>query len=244
MSIETVENVDTMNIQWLRQQLDNQWTMIHQNSAWVQGVTAGDFDKRLYAIYLIETYHYTLHNARNQALVGTRADNMSVQYRRYCFDHAAEETGHELMALHDLHSLGFDVRERDLPERLVSTEQLIAYLYWVASTGNPKQRLGYSFWAEQVYGYIQPLLDTLKSNLNLAGPNLTFLISHSKIDKKHAREVEEMLERECLDPQDWLSVRRVLNTTLELTGRMLDEVNEQYETLASGMPSRYDFLNH
>ena len=118
-------------------------------------------DRRMLALYFIQAYHYTSHTARNQAAVGVSTRTTNVHYLRYVFEHALEETGHELMALHDLRALGLPIEDpaTDLPPPLPETEVLIAYLYYVANHGNPVQRLGYSYWAETAYGVGQSFLE-------------------------------------------------------------------------------------
>lgn len=140
-----------------------------------QGHPRGSVSKALYALYMIETFHYTAHNARNQGLVGVRhADNPV--YAKFCFEHAAQEVGHEKMALHDVMSLGLKSEVFDMPPALPATEVLIAYLYWISFTGNPLQRLGYSYWAENAYQFITPLITRISEVLALKPAQLTFLL--------------------------------------------------------------------
>ncbi|HWN71369.1 MAG TPA: iron-containing redox enzyme family protein, partial [Haliangium sp.] len=149
------------------------WSEILSKSRLTAAIEKGTIDRKLFAIYMVETYHYTSHNARNQALVGVRAVGQPPQYIKFCFEHAAEETGHELMALHDVRSLGLTDASFEIPPPLPDTETLIAYLYWISATGNPLQRLGYSYWAENSYHYINPLLHKLKKRLSLEDNQLT-----------------------------------------------------------------------
>nr|WP_230975073.1 iron-containing redox enzyme family protein [Burkholderia stagnalis] len=128
----------------LEQRIRATWGEILDNSSLAQSIRTGEFSKELYMIYMLETYHYTSHNARNQALAGVAHPENPV-YMKFCFDHAADEAGHEMMALHDLRSLGNANDELQLPAPLPSTETLIAYLYWASKHGNPFRRLGYSF---------------------------------------------------------------------------------------------------
>ena len=218
------------------------WSEILSKSRLVEAIEKRTIDRKLFAIYMIETYHYTLHNARNQALVGVRAMDQPPQYIKFCFTHAAEETGHELMALHDAKKLGLKDVDFDIPPPLPDTEALIAYLYWISATGNPLQRLGYSYWAENSYHYINPLVHKLKEHLHLEDNQLTFFIAHSEIDDEHAREVQEMLRRHCRSASDWAAVKRVLATSLRLTGRFMEGVYEEYERLRAGQSTGYSFL--
>src|SRR5687767_8282796 len=100
------------------------WESLLARSRFVQAVRGGRLTRSMYAAYLVETYHYTRHNARNQAMVGMRTA-LEPQYLKFCFTHASEEVGHELMALHDLRSLGVDIEEGALGSPLPRTEALI-----------------------------------------------------------------------------------------------------------------------
>ncbi len=223
----------------LKETLKQEWETLLANSTFVKAIRTGDYDPRLYAIYMVETYHYTLHNARNQALVGVRAMDISPQYLNFCFHHAAEEAGHELMAIHDLKRMGYSIDIHSLPTPLMATEQLVAYVYWVSLQGNPLQRLGYSFWAETSYGYVNPLIYSIKEKLKLSDDQMTFFIAHSDIDTKHAEEVERMIMNQAKTEADWESIERVMKQTLRLTGLILEDVMKEYMAVASGKSHRF-----
>lgn len=226
----------------LDRSVDSIWSKILSTSRLARAIHEGEIDKALYAIYMIETFHYTAHNARNQALVGVRhADN--AQYAKFCFEHAAEEVGHEKMALHDVMSIGLKKHAFDIPEPLPATEILIAYLYWISFTGNPLQRLGYSYWAENAYQYINPLIDRLRQTLDLQPSQLTFFIAHSDIDADHFDEIKSIMRRTCKTERDWLDIARVMETSLHLTGAVLEASYDEYERYRSGASRRYGFLD-
>lgn len=198
-------------------------------------------DRRAYAIYLTQAYHYTYHTARNQGLVGVNARNRDVHYMRYCFEHALEETGHELMALHDLKAIGirFVDPQQDLPRPLPSTELLVAYLYYVATQGNPVQRLGYSYWAETAYPFGGPFLEGMRTRMKLDKAQMTFFYVHAKLDEKHANDVAEALVSACKTDEDWIAVRRVTETTIRVTFQMIEDCMREYERVAAGTPTDY-----
>lgn len=200
-------------------------------------------DRRIYAIYMIETYHYTRHNTKNQALVAARRELMPVQYQKFCLNHALEEAGHEYMALHDLNSLGTTFAESDLPEPLQETKALIAYLYEVSSHGNLYARLGYSFWAESSYDYIGKSMGMIQQALGLKDSQMTFFKSHHEIDKKHVQEIEEAILRFAKTQQDYDAVKEVMLTSLRLTGIMMDKVIVSYLERVDNISNRYDFLD-
>jgi pyrroloquinoline quinone (PQQ) biosynthesis protein C len=221
--------------------IDSVWNDILTHSRLAQSIRTGSISHELYMIYMIETFHYTSHNARNQAATGVMHAHHPV-YAKFCFEHAAEETGHERMALHDLGSMGPKGTDLALPPPLPATETLIAYLYWISTQGNPYRRLGYSYWAENSYRYILPLVRGVKEALRLSDSQLTFFIAHSDIDDAHARHVRAMIERTCRNGEDWQMLSEAAETSLRLTGRMLEAVYDQYELLQEGRPSRYDHV--
>lgn len=207
--------------------------------------TAASNDRRIIAIYLLQVYHYAFHTARNQALVGINLANTDTKYMQFCFEHALEETGHELMALHDLKTMGIQFDNRtQIPAPLPATELLVAYLYYVASQGNPVQRLGYSYWSETSYSFIRAFMDMLMHNMKLEKNQMTFFYSHSHIDDKHAKDVAEIIVRVCKTEKDWEAVMRVAKTTLKLTNDMFHESFEEFLKLSRGEKSAYSFINN
>lgn len=221
--------------------LDLLWGGIIRSSPMLQAIENGKITKQLYAIYMMETFHYTAHNARNQALVGVRPE-CSAPYMKFCLEHASEEVGHEKMALHDVMSLGLKGADVVLPQPLLETEVLISYIYWVSLTGNPVQRLGYSYWAESCYRYINPLVSKLRGQLKLENSQLTFFIAHSDIDADHFEEVKNIIRRVCKSEGDLDALKRVMENTLKLTGDMLNAVYQEYERYKSDDSLRCAFL--
>ncbi len=93
-----------MSIEKLRARLELEMDNLQQSENLFKVLEEGFADKRLYGIYLTETFHYTFHNSRNQAMVAARKDTMNINYMKYCLKHANEEAGHEMMAFHDLNT--------------------------------------------------------------------------------------------------------------------------------------------
>ena len=115
-----------MNLEQLKNILKEEMAFHQNNGALDMVMTPGCVDKRLYAIYLTETFHYTKHNAKNQALVATRMESINPNYAKFCLKHALEEVGHEFMALHDIQNMGYKLDEKSLPEALPATKTLVA----------------------------------------------------------------------------------------------------------------------
>lgn len=235
---QTITDITT-----LRALRDEAWASILQNAPWARFVMAGDYDRRFYGIYLTETFHYVKHNPKHQALVAVQATGQLWSYYRFCYEHAQEETGHEMMAFNDLINLGLTSDSVTLPPPHPATEVFIGYLYRVSTEGNPLRRLGYSFWAEDSYGYIGNLMKKITQQLALEARHTTFLVSHANIDEKHAEDVDKAIVQNCKKPDDWASLAEVMQTSLRLQSAMLDAVLEEYQALKANASDRYRFLN-
>lgn len=197
-------------------------------------------DRRSYAIYLTQAYHYTRHTPLNQAKVALRP-GIPDSYRRFCLKHADEEVGHENMALHDLRALGVAADPASFP-MLPETEQKIAYLYWCAEHANPVSRLGYSFWAEDSYGPGGSVLAAMKAGMRLSDAETSFFTAHQHIDEGHALDVRHALEVACRTDADWEAVARAAEQSIRLTFRMLAAELRAAQALLAGEPGPFAFL--
>lgn len=196
-------------------------------------------DKRLYALWLTQVAHLTKHTSLHQAMVGLRP-GISHPYMKFCFEHAAEEVGHEMMAIHDLRKIGVNVKTvDDLPTPLPATTQLNSYLYYAAQNAHPNTRLGFSYWAEKCYPYIDSLASGTKSSLGLSDSHMTFFVSHAAIDEKHAADVEKIVALVCKDAKDWAAVEDGMVTSLNLAVEIFAQI---YQTVTSTPGVYADFL--
>lgn len=170
---------------------------------------------------MVELFHYTRHNSINQAFAAWKVDPEKMGLLKFCYSHADEELGHEKMVEHDLRVVGLlepnTLEGRPLPP----TQALIAYLYYVGLTRGAVARLGYSYRAESAYEHIGEILSAIREKLGFSDAQLTFFVSHEKIDVKHAEEVKEAIERFATSPKEQESIIDVARTTLYLTGKLL-----------------------
>lgn len=199
-------------------------------------VAAGEIykDPVLVAIYLTQVYHYAFHTPRHQALVGANRYNTDVHYMQYCFEHALEETGHELMALSDIRSLGYGLEAEDIPVQLPSTQLLIAYLYKQAQSENPVHHLGYGFWSENACPFIDQFMQSLMIIMGLERKQMTFYSSHVTIDEGHAKEVRNIIQRVARSGEDWKGMKQVARITFDLTLGMVRDSVHAYEQFKNG----------
>ncbi|HXH31458.1 MAG TPA: iron-containing redox enzyme family protein [Bacteriovoracaceae bacterium] len=231
-----------MSFEALNETMKKSWEIILGENLLLKEVNAGNADRRLYALYLIQTFFYTSHNAKNQALVALNIkghDSPSIQYMKYCFKQSLEETGHEMMAYHDLKRMGYEIPMEKLTSPLPETEAFIAYLYKVSLTGNPLRSLGYAFWAEDSYRFFGDIMTTAIKNMGLSKDMLTFFNEHSALDVEHSQDVNAMIKKCAKTQQDWDDISDVLVMSLKMTGDMLNAVLVEYKKLLEGK-SRYN----
>lgn len=221
MSIPMAPAVGKAFVTSLREVVDAEWAQIKQGEFW-RRFMGPPVTRELYRDLMLQVYHYSRHNSMNQAVAAFVPAPEALL--KFVYRHAAEELGHERMVIHDLKSIGlFD--EADLAQApLPATEALIGYLYSVALRYGAVARLGYSFWAEGVYGHIEAPLAKMAKDLQLTSKNVTFFGSHAQADVAHIQQVEEAIERFAITPEEQALVVKVARTSLFLTGQLLEQV--------------------
>lgn len=209
----------------LDQVVEDGWAKIHGGAFWQHAFNDEVDRPELYRNTMVEVFHYTRHNAVNQAFAAWRASSPEQKHLlKFCFEHADEELGHEQMVVHDLERAGMledGILDHD---PLPPTQAFIGYLYYVGLALGPIPRLGYSYWAENAYGFLDPILSRAREELDLNDEDMTFFVSHARVDVKHFEEVKEAIAENAKTREDWRGVMNVAATTLSLTGAMLDAV--------------------
>lgn len=208
-------------IHTVQETVDAEWAKIKRGNFW-RRVMSEPVPMQLYRDLMLQVYHYSRHNSMNQAIAAFQPAPEGLL--KFVYKHAAEELGHERMVIHDLKSIGMfddaDLQKDPLP----ATEALIGYLYSVALRYGAVARLGYSFWAEGVYGHIAEPFGKISKDLQLTSKNLTFFGSHAQADEAHIQQVTEAIERFATTPADQALVLKVARTTLFLTGQLIEQV--------------------
>jgi hypothetical protein len=203
-------------------------------------------DKRIYALYMTQVYHYSYYTARNMGLAGANLFNKDVHFMQYCFEHASEETGHELMALHDLKAVGIPIEEveKDMPPALPSNEMLIAYVKYLSESEHPFRMLGYSYWIESPYKYVLHFMETMQKSMGLESKQMTFYCQHKQIDQKHGGDVIKILMKVCNTPEQWNMVREVTENSLQMMLDLFVEIFAEYDKLVKGESKYFEILNN
>ncbi|WP_397451642.1 iron-containing redox enzyme family protein [Pseudomonas sp. NA-150] len=208
------------------------WDKIKKGRYWSRSLEK-PITVELYQQVMLQIYHYTRFNSVNQAACAFSADPGQTTLLRFVYKHALEELGHEKMVIRDLESIG--ALPASLPAPLPPTQALIAYLNDVAIRLGPIARLGYSYWAEEVYDHIQPILNKFRTDLGLKDEQMTFFVAHSSIDEKHSEEVRLAMQRAVKTDAERALIKEVARVTLYLTGQLLEESLLEYERLAGAL---------
>jgi len=208
--------------------VNNHWAAI-KNGHFFTLLKEKKIDENLYSRLMIQIYHYVSHNARSQAVAAFNLPSHASGLQSFLYRHAIEELGHEKMVLRDLESVNLlDPLQLEQPP-LPPTNALIEYLYSIAIRYGAIARLGYSYWSESAYPYINDdLVGTIRRDLGLKDENLTFFITHSRIDEKHSAQVEAAIRKYCVEQENKILIKTVASTTLYLTGVILDAVAQNY----------------
>jgi hypothetical protein len=188
-------------------------------------VAANGVEAGLYRDLMIQVFHYTRFNSYNQALAVAPCSPEQRALLRFAYRHADDELGHEQMVVHDLRATGLIAPDDDLMAhpKVPACDALINYLLGVAFNGGALPRLGYSYWAEDAYQYIAPLLIGARRSLDLTDRQMTFFVAHSDIDAEHSAEVKRIIAKVVRTEAEADAVLAVATTSLWLTTQLLDQ---------------------
>jgi hypothetical protein len=212
-----------------------QWQRAGETEFW-RHVTANGFTPELYRDLMVQIFHYTRFNSLNQAQSVMRVRPEQRALLRFAYRHADEELGHETMVVHDLRAVGLidDTDDITTHPRVPATDALINYLAGLSCTDGAVARLGYSYWAEDVYTFIAPLLRVAQTSLQLTERHMTFFVAHSAIDAGHSAEVRRIIAKVAITPEERDAVYRVAETTLWLTTQIMAQAFDQWRDRSDG----------
>lgn len=201
-------------------------------------------DKRIYALYMTQVYHYAYHTPRSLALAGANLTNEDTRLMHHFLEHALEENGHDMMAYHDLKAMGVPLRSRqDMPPVLASTETMIAYVNYLSTSSEPYRSLGYHVWIERPYEYIESFMQVLYDRLKLEESQFLFYKNHKRIDQKHGKDLQDILVDYCKTEKHWEEIYSVTRTTMRQFMNMIIEILREYEKLKNGSSSTFRILD-
>lgn len=147
-------------------------------------------DRHAYGMYIAQTYYYVCHSTRLLAVAAGRMSQEDNSYHKRFLDHAAEEKGHEMMALKDLKNLGFTLE--DFPE-LPETKMFWETQYYKIEHNDPLSLMGYIMALEAIACQECPWIkDQLVKHHK--GNCHTFIRVHGEEDPDHVVKAQEQID--------------------------------------------------
>ncbi|MEM9496220.1 MAG: iron-containing redox enzyme family protein [Pseudomonadota bacterium] len=192
----------------------------------IKRIVDGELTVAEYREMMRQTFHYTRENPQMQALAtvyfrGRHRDMVAPFYK-----HAAEEIGHEYLALNDFVTLGGDPTNVPYENPLPATSGLIAYgfhhIYNLSHLGH----LGYIYFLERLPVVSGPILmDQLKGS-SIPENAMTFLRDHAEIDIEHTALMDKYFPVLVSDERDMDCIEYAMKTTAYLFNEMLAQCIE------------------
>lgn len=186
---------------------------------------AMDFSrKEIYASWLAQSYYYITHSVRLLAMSGARID-LSDPVGKRMFEHIGEERGHEILAVRDVNTLGFQLQ--DFPRRRM-TEVFYQNQYYRIMFERPTDFLGYVYLLESVgldigdwlYGIVREAHGEKAS---------VFVKVHADGDKDHIVKAWQAIL--SLTPEQQQGVRDSFYQSCEIYSLMLKMMHQMGEDM-------------
>ncbi|HTP50469.1 MAG TPA: iron-containing redox enzyme family protein [Anaeromyxobacteraceae bacterium] len=195
-----------------------------KQSSIFQRLAAGDVDRRAYARYLLNVYHYAQHSSQVISLAASRAVRSHPALAAYLMHHATEEVGHEEWACSDLRRLGLTDEEIRSSRPGTACTSMVGMEYFVAGHWNPVALFGWLFVLEALGDDVGHFVaKALQSSLRVEGRATSFLDGHGSADHGHIRDITTAIERHMTAPGDVADMLHIAQVSQDLYLAMLEE---------------------
>lgn len=200
---------------------------IEHNPVFAQ-LQSGTFTRGHYLAYLKETYHLVTHTPRYLKAAAERLDAQDAWLRDYYLKFADDETGHELLCVHDIRALG------EKPEELLSEKPLggswamITQNYYLATLGNPISLIGDTIATEGLGANLaSSVADLLEERYEVPHAATTFLRVHGDEDVEHIEGARKAMEQYGENPSHYADIVYTWKMTLRYYGQLFSDVVAQ-----------------
>lgn len=204
-----------------------------------QLLSSGHITCRQYAAVLRQIFHNVRDNPQFMTLATSRFRGDQRDVIKPLMRHALAETGHDLLALHDIEMLGEDVSRIPFERPLSATFALRASIFHTIEHHEPVACLGYIFQLEYTATQLgQRYLQALEKS-GIPRGAMTFLEEHTGVDVAHCTLMEMYCEKLVRTPDQLDDVLYMQRVTVELYAKMLDqaiETSEHWGQLAQPNP--------
>lgn len=185
---------------------------------------SGNLSRAHYMAFLAEEYHNTTENPRIMALFVAHLDSGAHKAAGMLLRHAAQEMGHNDMALADLKILGGNDEGVRASRPLPATEALAAFISFEIQRRDPKAFLGYLYHMESLSLRLAGNAGDIFSRMQIPETALSFLREHAELDPGHMKLNRDYLEAFILDDSDLESVLYGMKGSCLLHGLMFQGI--------------------
>lgn len=178
-------------------------------------------DAAFYALWLAQTYRLVVHTTRFLGLCAGKLGPADDEQHQRVLDHITQERGHDLLALHDIKALGFNIER--LPE-LPETSALYHAQYYFIERHGPTAHYGYSLCLEGLASHVGMQVTERLAKAH-GEKTVRFIRLHSVEDVGHFEAGVAGLDG--IQPVDRDAVIANLVQSCYMYGAMLGEIRRQ-----------------
>jgi pyrroloquinoline quinone (PQQ) biosynthesis protein C len=200
---------------------------IVQASRPMQRMLAGRITPQHYAEVLRQIYYQTRENPQIQACATAWFRGHQRAAVAPFLKHAAQEIGHDQLALADLQAMGLDTAELPRRQPLPTTTAVTAFAYYQIQHLNPVGYLGYLFFLEFMPTSSGGAYVELFRRAGVPDSAFGFIREHQTVDVAHNRLMQRYVADLVTTEADLESVRYALATTAQLYTAMIEGAFEQ-----------------
>lgn len=179
----------------------------------IDAIEKNQFSINSYHQLLKSIFHQVYFSSTSFALAGAMASLTSPPVRTYLLHHAEEEMNHWTWILGDLQSTGYKGADPRSEHPNWASQAYLSYGVYL-SMFNPIGRLAMAQVLEGISG-------TFGSNYGMKGlqqlklkkEQAQFFLVHGELDQGHAADINQVLQRENLTPEQWAEMEHIACTT-------------------------------
>ena len=185
----------------------------------------GSFTRWHYLAYLKETYHLVRHTPSYLKVAAERINPDENWLRDYYLRYAEDESGHELLCVHDIRTLGADPDEVLANKPLGGSWSMITQNYFLSSFGNPVSLIGDTIATEGLGSSLATsVADVLEEKYGFPHAATTFLRVHGEVDEEHMEAARQALESFGPEENHYNDIFHTWKMTLRYYGQLFADV--------------------
>lgn len=179
-----------------------------QTTPVICSLTGAQPDLESYETYLLNTWHYTRHNAAVIGLASIRCVSVNLSLADYFLRRAHEALGYERLAAADLATLGVTEKDLAASKPFPSCAAMIGYQYYIAGHCNPASLFGWLYVLESMNEDLGPLIANQLSRAFSPSTGIRFVRARGKTEELQTWDLMEQIT-DHVSPIDMAEVNHV-----------------------------------